>query len=227
MGIRLMQNFNHPYTATTVKDFWSRWHISLSTWFRDYLYIPLGGSRCGKLRHLMNLMIIFLVSGIWHGAAWTFVIWGAIHGIYRVVGELTIRKRDRLLLTIGLSSDSTAVRCIRTVITFILVCLAWVVFRANSVADVGTLFVKMFSFSGSLSETLSIMELDIYRILLICVSVLTLLLVDRVLVYGDGADSSRILTKNGAFIYFVWAIIMCWVLLVSRDMVSSFIYFRF
>ena len=74
MGIRLMQNFNHPYTATTIKGFWARWHISLSTWFKDYLYFPLGGSRCSKPRHLMNLFIVFLVSGLWHGAAWTYVI---------------------------------------------------------------------------------------------------------------------------------------------------------
>lgn len=227
MGIRLMKNFDHPYTATTIKEFWARWHISLSTWFRDYLYIPLGGSRCSKWRHLMNLMIIFLVSGIWHGAAWTFVIWGAVHGLYRIIGEITAKPREKLLSSIGLSSENVVVRCVRTVITFVLVCAAWVVFRANSVSDVGTLFTALFSFRGNLSETLAIMELDIYRILLICISVITLLLLDRVLVWGDEKDRSEVITKNGAFVYFVWAIVICWVLLLSRDMVSSFIYFRF
>ena len=175
----------------------------------------------------MNLMIIFLVSGIWHGAAWTFVIWGAVHGLYRIIGEITAKPREKLLSSIGLSSENIVVRCVRTVITFVLVCAAWVVFRANSVSDVGTLFTALFSFRGSLSETLAIMELDIYRILLICISVITLLLLDRVLVWGDEKDRSEVITKNGAFVYFVWAIVICWVLLLSRDMVSSFIYFRF
>ena len=227
MGIRLMKNFDHPYTATSIKEFWARWHISLSTWFRDYLYIPLGGSRCAKWRHLTNLMIIFLVSGIWHGAAWTFVLWGAIHGIYRVVGEITSKPRERLLSSVGISSDHIAVKCIRTVITFILVCGAWVVFRANSVADVATLFTTLFSFSGGFTETFSLMGIDLYRALLIGISIITLLLLDRVLVYGDEKDNSSVITKNGAFIYFVWAIAISWLLLLSRDMVSSFIYFRF
>ena len=175
----------------------------------------------------MNLMIIFLVSGIWHGAAWTFVIWGALHAFYRIVGEITAKPRERLLASVGLSSENIAVKCVRVVITFILICLAWVVFRANSVSDVGTLFKTLFSFSGTLGETLTIMGLDLYRILLICISIVTLLILDRVVVYGDGADKSSVITKNGAFVYFVWAIVICWLLLLSRDMVSSFIYFRF
>ena len=227
MGIRLMKNFDHPYTATSIKEFWARWHISLSTWFRDYLYIPLGGSKCKKWRHLMNLMIIFLVSGIWHGAAWTFVLWGLVHGFYRIVGEITSKPREKLLSLVGLTNENVAVRIIRTVITFALVCVAWVIFRANSLSDVIVLFKTLFSFSGGFTETLTLMGLDLYRILLICISIVTLLLLDRAVVYGDGADKSGVVTKNGAFIYFVWAIVICWMLLLSRDMVSSFIYFRF
>lgn len=89
MGIRLMQNFNRPYTSTSIKEFWKRWHISLSSWFQDYLYFPLGGSRCSRPRHLFNLCVVFLVSGLWHGAAWTFVIWGGLHAFYQVVGHPT------------------------------------------------------------------------------------------------------------------------------------------
>src|ERR1043165_6740014 len=91
LGIDLMENFRRPYLATSIKDFWSRWHISLSTWFRDYLYIPLGGSRVKMPRHILNLLIVFMVSGLWHGANWTFLIWGALHGLY-LTGELILHK---------------------------------------------------------------------------------------------------------------------------------------
>src|SRR5690606_34889815 len=91
LGIDLMENFRRPYLATSIKDFWGRWHISLSTWFRDYLYIPLGGSRVRVPRHIMNMLIVFMVSGLWHGASWTFVIWGALHGLYQTV-ELLLNK---------------------------------------------------------------------------------------------------------------------------------------
>ena len=89
MGIKLMQNFDHPYRARSVAEFWRRWHISLSSWFKDYLYFPLGGSRCAKWKAYRNLMIVFLVSGLWHGADWTFVIWGVLHGAFQVVGKMT------------------------------------------------------------------------------------------------------------------------------------------
>lgn len=92
MGIQLMTNFRQPYFSLSVTEFWKRWHISLSTWFRDYLYIPLGGNRNGKSRHLFNLMITFLISGIWHGANWTFVAWGALHGIFLIIEQLISRK---------------------------------------------------------------------------------------------------------------------------------------
>lgn len=95
MGIRLMENFRRPYFAKNVKEFWSRWHISLSTWFRDYVYIPLGGNRVSKSRHMGNLMLTFLVSGLWHGANWTFILWGGMHGLLQVI-ETLWRRRTKL-----------------------------------------------------------------------------------------------------------------------------------
>lgn len=227
MGIRLMKNFDHPYTAQTIKEFWSRWHISLSTWFKDYLYFPLGGSRCKKPRHLMNLMIVFLVSGLWHGAAWTFVVWGAIHGIYQVIGTLTIKQRNRLLNKIGLSESSLGVKITRRIVTFILVTFAWLFFRANSIAD-AVLLLKALAFEwGGTSGTLSAMGLDLTAILTTVLAILTLVLIDRLLTYEDTPDGSDVLTKNGAFIYFVWIILFAWGVLLSKDMTSTFIYFQF
>ena len=227
MGIRLMKNFDHPYMATTIKEFWSRWHISLSSWFRDYLYIPLGGSRCKKWRHLMNLFIVFLVSGLWHGAAWTYVIWGAIHGVYQIVGQLTIKGRNKLITNIGLDPKGRLVGWGRRVVTFVLVCFSWLFFRANTTDDAWVLLGRLFTAGGSLTDTLAHMDLDITNILMCILSVATLVMIDRLLKYEDAEDGSFVLVRNSSFIYFVWIIIFSWAILLSKDMASTFIYFQF
>ena len=229
MGIRLMKNFDHPYTATTIKEFWGRWHISLSTWFKDYLYFPLGGSRCKKPRHLFNLFVVFLVSGLWHGAAWTYVIWGAIHGVYQIIGNLTIKMRNRALSLVKLSDKSLPVVIFRRLMVFVLVCFAWLFFRANSMADAISLLRTLFvtGWGVSLSDTLTSMNLDLTAILMCALSVLTLIMIDRVLKYEDEEGGSGLLVKNGSFIYFIWIIMFAWAILLSQDIASTFIYFQF
>ena len=229
MGIRLMKNFDHPYTATTIKEFWGRWHISLSTWFKDYLYFPLGGSRCKKPRHLFNLFVVFLVSGLWHGAAWTYVIWGAIHGVYQIIGNLTIKTRNRALSLVKLSDKSLPVVIFRRLMVFVLVCFAWLFFRANSMADAISLLRTLFvtGWGVSLSDTLTSMNLDLTAILMCALSVLTLIMIDRVLKYEDEEGGSGLLVKNGSFIYFIWIIMFAWAILLSQDIASTFIYFQF
>ena len=226
MGIKLMKNFDRPYSSTSIKEFWSRWHISLSGWFKDYLYIPLGGSRRSPVRNMLNVFIVFLVSGLWHGANWTFVIWGALHGIYRVLGTLTVKKRDALLTKAGLSPTSRGVIAVRRVLTFILVSFAWVFFRANTIADAFTLIGALFTRHGSLASALSFMQLDTVSILLIIFSVATMIILDRAVTY-DEDDCSDILVKNGSFIYFIFVIMFVWLLLLSRGQDSTFIYFQF
>ena len=138
-GIDLMENFRSPYFSASVREFWSRWHISLSTWFRDYVYIPLGGNRCGKLRHCVNLLATFVVSGLWHGANWTFLAWGAVHGVAQVVENALVPK--------GYQPHGVS-RVVRTLGTFVFVMMAWVLFRANSIAEAGYVYSHMFdSFS--------------------------------------------------------------------------------
>ena len=163
MGIDLMQNFDNPYSARSIKEFWGRWHISLSTWFRDYLYIPLGGNRCKKPRHLFNLFVTFLLSGLWHGANWTFVIWGALHGVYQIVGLLTSGVRKKAREKTGLENSSFLAIWQRA-ITFVLVCFAWLFFRANSVSDSGILLKKLFSdwsFNFTyIQQTMQSMQID-------------------------------------------------------------------
>lgn len=133
MGFELMNNFDRPYLAASVREFWQCWHISLSTWFRDYVYIPLGGNRDHQLR---NLFLTFLVSGLWHGANWTFVFWGALHGFYMVASIITRDLRERLVILFGFNRLPTALHVLRVATTFHLVMFAWIFFRANSVSDV-------------------------------------------------------------------------------------------
>jgi D-alanyl-lipoteichoic acid acyltransferase DltB (MBOAT superfamily) len=135
MGIRLMKNFQHPYFATSISEFWRRWHISLSTWFRDYIYIPLGGNRTGTRRMMINLFITFLISGLWHGANWTFVIWGALHGVYIILNNW-IEPRWTHLRDSGFAKQfAPAFNGISLLSTFGLVCFAWIFFRASNFED--------------------------------------------------------------------------------------------
>ena len=135
MGVQLMENFNRPYFSKSISEFWKRWHISLSSWFRDYVYIPLGGNRVVKWRWYYNLFITFLVSGLWHGANWTFITWGALHGLYLVFGIVLQPLRTALAEQTRLSRFPDLLKLVRVLTTFALVCLAWVFFRANTVAD--------------------------------------------------------------------------------------------
>lgn len=134
MGFRLMDNFNRPYFSKSIGEFWQRWHISLSTWFRDYVYIPLGGNRAGRGRWCFNIMVVFLISGLWHGAAWTFLIWGGLHGLYLVIGGLTKKWRVALAARLGIERRFWFQRLLQTITTFVLVCFSWIFFRAKNIA---------------------------------------------------------------------------------------------
>ncbi len=135
LGIKLMQNFDAPYLTTSVVGFWRRWHISLTSWFKDYLYIPLGGDRRGPVRKQINKMIVFIVSGIWHGANLTFVIWGALNGLYQVIGDVLMPLRNRLADILHLNTDSYGHKLLRCVATFAMVDFAWIFFRADGFSD--------------------------------------------------------------------------------------------
>ncbi|MCR4771488.1 MAG: MBOAT family protein [Oscillospiraceae bacterium] len=133
LGVRLTENFRFPYGSRSIKEFWRRWHISLSSWFRDYLYFPLGGSRTAKWRHCLNVLTVFAVSGLWHGAAVTFVLWGLIHGLYQVAGIVLKPLRDRLYKLIP--RDNIVIRALSVCAVFVLTASAWVFFRARSIGD--------------------------------------------------------------------------------------------
>lgn len=229
MGIDLMQNFNRPYIAESIQDFWRRWHISLSTWFKDYIYIPLGGSRCSQWVNMRNVMIVFAVSGLWHGAAWTFVIWGVLHGLYQVIGKLLKPLREKVLDGMGVARDGKGLHMFRRLVTFGLVCFAWIFFRANSMADATLLIQKLFT-DWSLTGTYFSTTMDHMGLTLVAglTSLLSIFIMNRMDINqlrlsreGDG------MVPVFRYAYVVWAIAIAWLLLLAGDGASSFIYFQF
>lgn len=135
MGFDLIENFKIPYYSKSISEFWRRWHISLGKWFKDYLYISLGGNKVSKYKYYRNLMVVFLVSGLWHGASWNFVIWGALHGFYILAEIITKKQREILYNFIGLNKFPTAKKIIHISCTFSLVTFSWIFFRANTLKD--------------------------------------------------------------------------------------------
>lgn len=234
MGFELMENFNAPYFAVSIGDFWRRWHISLSTWFRDYLYIPLGGSRCGKLRKYRNLMITFLVSGLWHGAAWNYLVWGGIHGIYRIVGDVTGPMKEKVRKALGVKTEVFSYKFGQVLATFSLTCFAWIFFRAESLEQLTYYMNRMFCrwnpwvlFNGSLFE----FGLDRQEVNILFVSILILLLVDLLRLVKN-CDLGVFLLKQN--LWFRWAVV---IMLIVSILVfgeygvefnsAQFIYFTF
>lgn len=222
MGINLMTNFKSPYFSQSIKEFWSRWHISLSTWFRDYVYIPLGGSRVGKLRHYLNLIITFLVSGLWHGANWTFVVWGGVHGVAQVAEDIIIPKSRR--------KSKGIIWLVRVVIVFLFSCFAWIFFVSNSVGD--ALYVISNLFSGIsapvtyLSRGLDAIGLGITDLASIAGSLLILIIFDALSVKRDvikTVSSCKPVTR-----WVIYSVFVLWLVLnLPVSNAAEFIYFQF
>lgn len=145
LGIKLPTNFIRPYFAKTVTEFWRRWHISLTTWFRDYIYFPLGGNRCNKLRWVFNTMIVFIISGLWHGAAYTFLIWGALHGACMVIERIAYGDKIKTI-----PDSFTIQNFLRIILTFLIVNFAWIFFRIDNFEDVKVIFIKIFTEFGKI-----------------------------------------------------------------------------
>ncbi|RHV58422.1 MBOAT family protein [Clostridiaceae bacterium OM02-2AC] len=145
--IKLIQNFKSPYFSKSIKEFWSRWHISLSTWLKDYIYIPLGGNRKGKYRKYLNILIVFIVSGIWHGAGICFIIWGLLHALFQIIGDITLSMRISLKKVLHIT-DNYSSNIYSTIITFNLVTFAWIFFRAPSLEIALLYFKNMFELTN-------------------------------------------------------------------------------
>lgn len=216
-GVDLMQNFNHPYFSTNISDFWRRWHISLSQWFRDYVYIPLGGKRVTVLRRCLNLMAVFLLCGLWHGASWTFVVWGGIHGLFLSIGFLTKDYRERGYFALHIGEKTKTV--IQTIISFHLIAFAWIFFRANSLDDALYFVLHLFSGWPDLFVDFNSMAYGILGVLIIaCVE---LAMVMKSLSF-EKFDALPIGWRWACYYALFFLII-----LTGIDSESSFIYFQF
>ena len=214
MGIELMENFNSPYFSVSIKDFWNRWHISLSTWFRDYLYIPLGGNRKGKFRKYVNLLIVFLVSGLWHGASWHYVVWGGIHGFYQIVGGLTQKPREFLRKKLEINTNCFSWNLLQSSANFVLIAFAWIFFRAESVGK-GIQFCKRIFikptpwllFNGGIFN----LGLDRVEMNILVVSVIILLLVDLLKYKRNQTLETFLFTQNT---WFRWSVLIMLILFI-------------
>ena len=145
MGFNLMINFDKPYLSRSISEFWKRWHISLSTWFKDYVYIPLGGNRVSTLKVYRNLFITFLLSGLWHGANWTFILWGSINGVYLIASRVTEKMRKRFISFLRINEKGLLHNVLQVIITFSLTSFAWIFFRANSLSDALVIIRRIFT----------------------------------------------------------------------------------
>ncbi|MDO4581770.1 MAG: MBOAT family O-acyltransferase [Bacillota bacterium] len=230
LGFRLMRNFNAPYFSTSIQDFWRRWHISLTTWFRDYLYFPLGGSRCSAPRHYLNVLIVFLLSGLWHGASLTFIVWGLLNGVYQLISFITASWRKKLLNSLRIK-EGWLLTWVRCGVTFILVCLAWVFFRADSIADachiIGAILGLLPSGAGG-EFSLIALGLKAADLKMLAVAMATLLAVDFAqLRWGlDERVNGNIWLK-----YLAWFLLLAFILIFGSYGAGydpqDFVYFQF
>ncbi len=223
-GIDLMTNFKSPYFSFSIREFWSRWHISLSTWFRDYVYIPLGGSRVKRWRHCLNLMITFLVSGFWHGSSLTFILWGGIHGLLQILetfiypktrkGEAVVRKKHWWQLPI----------------TFILLCFTWIFFRANTIQDAFWVIYKLF---WDASRPLNYLKTAAICLDMPYISMVGMLLPVIILAVYDGIslkqDVIRLISRQKCFVRWpIYVLLLVVIALFSnKGIATEFIYMQF
>ena len=233
MGFQLMDNFNSPYLSQSVAEFWRRWHISLSSWFKDYLYFPLGGNRKGKVRKYINIMIVFLVSGLWHGANWSYVVWGGLNGIYQVVGAIFTPVRNRIKEKLHLKKSPLPLVIIYMIVTFILVDFTWIFFRADNVQHAFAVIDSIFNMNNQvLLENGTLYDLGLSRPNFIVLGVsLVILLAADICKYRGIKVRSVILNLN---IVIRWAVIIAGILGIlvfgiwgSGYSATNFIYFQF
>ena len=233
MGFSLIQNFETPYFSMSVAEFWRRWHISLSSWFRDYLYIPLGGNRKGRIRKYINLMVVFLVSGVWHGAGWNYIAWGGLNGAYQVAGDLLKPARQRLATLLHIDVNNTGNRFLRMAFTFLLINFSWLFFRASSFTVAlqmlrhGVSNLQMWQlFDGTLLN----LGLDFPDVLVLFVSLVAMILIS--VSQHKQQDWKKSLMEQGfafrALVYIVFILaVLVFGIYGSAYSASSFIYVDF
>lgn len=234
MGFSLMENFNTPFFANSIRDLWKRWHISLSSWFRDYLYFPLGGSRCKKIRKYMNLMIVFLVSGLWHGAEWHFIFWGGLLGIFIIVGDMIAPMKKKLGDLCKVNRECDSYHLLQMAVTFLLFLISLIFFRADSVSaaiDILKKIVLEFNpwilFNGGLYN----LGLDRIETHILVAAMTVLFLADLVRYKKNVLLDEYLMQQNFWFRWLVVILLVCAILIYGQYGTGfdeqQFIYFQF
>ena len=218
LGIELMQNFRMPFLAKSIKGFWSRWHISLSSWFRDYLYVPLGGNRVSKLRWYFNVFFVFLISGLWHGANWTFIIWGALHGIYLIFGLLLEPAEKKYF-----NSQNLLVTFIKRFVVFLLVTIGWTFFRANNLND--SFYILSNFYKLDMKYLFGVASSSTFNNMLSIGLIGILILSDFYFEYAE--KNNTIILKSNFLRYLVAFILLILIYTLGVFENASFIYFQF
>lgn len=224
-GFKLMENFRMPYLSKSIGEFWKRWHISLSTWFRNYVYIPLGGNRVSKSKTLRNIFIVFIVSGFWHGAKWTFVVWGAIHGVI-LIAENLIGLQDK----IQKSKYHSALISIKVILIFFIVCFAWIFFRSNSMNDAIYMTSRLFDFSLPLAKELrgmtTYLGLPLWKFVGYF-ALIGVLFIQDYLIENNKLSEIIIIRMHPILRWSVYTFIILTILLFGSFEVEQFVYFQF
>lgn len=225
LGFNLMLNFRQPYFSKSVSDFWKRWHISLSSWFRDYLYIPLGGNRVKKRRWYYNLFIVFIVSGLWHGAAWTFVVWGALHGAYLIFSVILEKNKTKINRRLKLNKYTHFFKIINILITFHLVLVAWIFFRANSLSDAFYILKRLFIERSYDTIGVSVKNFSVFNLIVAFCSIFILEIYhffERKQNVYDLLKNKKRFIRWSIYYFLVFAI-----LILGNFNAEKFIYFQF
>lgn len=234
-GIELTENFNEPYKSKSIKEFWNRWHITLSRWLRDYIYFPLGGSRVSKLRWALNIAVVFFISGLWHGANYTFLVWGLLHALFQIVGALTIGLRNKAWRAVHINPQGGAVSVLRVMGTFCLVTFAWIFFRANTIQDAFTAIGKLFTDYGGVgywTATIKGLSLTVPFVIFMALAIPFMFALEPLkcvkgnsLIYKNVFSHTSL--RNCTYVVIGFLTICSWVYLQASDIGSSFIYFQF
>jgi D-alanyl-lipoteichoic acid acyltransferase DltB (MBOAT superfamily) len=225
MGYSLMSNFNRPYFSKSISEFWRRWHISLSSWFKDYLYLPLGGSKIGLLKRIRNIIFVFFVSGLWHGASWNFIIWGLLHGFYQIFGIISKPYRNYIVKLFSLKKKNYFYQLYRITITFALVNFSWIFFRANTVSDAIYIITNI-----SRINSFDLSQIGLSKIEFKLSIFLILFLIVVQVIQSKTSIIAELLNKNLYIRWLVYYIAIFSIIIFGSygdGVVNNFIYFQF
>ena len=230
LGIDLRENFNRPFAATSFADFWHRWHMSLSTWFRDYVYFSLGGSKVTKIKWIRNIMVTFLLSGFWHGANWTFIAWGGINGIYLTIEHFTERLRKRFISVTGLVNSPSFYRVISTLAVFLLIVVSFIFFRAESISQAWWIITHLFTDMniGFIRDHLLTDMTKVSGNIIFMIVIMSIVLMEVVQYFQAKGKNLNIFDDKPRILRYGWYYFLVFsILLFGWFGSQSFIYFQF